>query len=226
MYVNHTERTNVRRFTPPPVELDDGRLDVPRAVLSGLFVLGGLVVATLGAWIITLATNGYTWNWIGLAFGVGVVVVSAGFSSIVGYVQVSEWLQRRQRITEWHTASLAAYEDLGAVESVDQITEWALSTDNPGHVVLAALSVYARHREGALTPWSVRSLRGPLFLAGRRVGELSKTGAEEMSREFARLGLVAGRVEGYAGEWTANNADDVLQHVISNWKKSPALEDA
>jgi hypothetical protein len=55
---------------------------------------------------------------------------------------------------------LYAYEQLGAVETIDQVSEWELTTDNPAHVLVVALWVHQRLQEGRTTPYAVRSLAG------------------------------------------------------------------
>jgi hypothetical protein len=218
MDFRHTERTQVKRPVEPPISLDAGRLDVTRAALVGVFVLGSLTVATGGAWVVMRATGSYQVNWLALLFGAGTSVVALSFGGVVLWVSIREWLDHRGRVQDWHAASLYAYEQLGAVETIDQVSEWELTTDNPAHVLVVALWVHQRLQEGRTTPYAVRSLAGPLFLAGRRVGEMSKLSAERMGQKFEQLGLVAGREERRAGAWVPRTQDEVVQTVLKSWR--------
>lgn len=215
MQVQHNERTSVRRPMDPPVTLDDGQLDIQRAALAGGFVLAALAVAALGFWLVNVAAS--TGAAIVGFFGLGVSVAALAIGGCVFFVVMSEWLDRRRRVEEWHVVTLEAWQLQGASETIEHVSEWALSTDNPGHVLMAALYVHIRLAGGAETPWSTRGLCGPVLIAGRRAGELSKSGAEHMGRRFGELGLIAGRGDGKAGEWVPQTADEVIEIVTDKW---------
>lgn len=215
MQVSHNERTSVRRPIDPPVTLDDGQLDIQRAAMAGAFVLAALAVAALGFWLVHVGSS--IGAYIVGFFGLGVSLVALTIGGCVFYVVLSEWLDRRRRVEEWHIATLAAWQQQGGAETIEQVSEWALSIDNPGHVLMAALYVHMRRVNGEETPYSTRSLVGPVLIAGRRAGELSKPGAEQMGRRFAELGLIAGRSEGRAGEWVPQSADEVIEIVTNRW---------
>lgn len=216
MNIHHTERTQVRRPINPPVTLDDGRLDVGRAVALAGFVFGGLLVGTLGAW--GAATQVAGGSGAALALGVAVAALAWGFGGTVGYLGAMEWLDRRRRVEEWHNAALDAYEEASGAETVEQVSEYTITTTNPAHVLLAALYTHFRLQEGVETPYSARKLTGPVWLAGRRAFELSKLGGEEMSRKFAEMGLVQGRADGRAGEWVPETAEEVWELVLRRWR--------
>lgn len=215
MELHHNERTQVRRPVDPPVSLDDGRLEVGRAAMAGGFVLGSLTVASLGGWLVAVGSS--TGAALVGFFGLGVSLVSLTIGGCVFYISIAEWLDRRRRVEDWHIATLEAWREQGGAETVEQVSEWSLSTENPGHVLLTALWVHMRVQQGAETPYSARQLRGPLLIAGRRAGELSKLGGEQMGRRFAELGLIAGRAEGRAGEWVPETADQVIELVTDRW---------
>lgn len=215
MELHHNERTQMRRPVDPPVSLDDGRIDVGRAAMAGGFVLASLAVASLGLWLVSVGSSTGA-SLVGF-FGLGVSGVSLTIGGCVFYVSITEWLDRRRRVEDWHIATLEAWREQGGAETVEQVSEWSLSTENPGHVLLAALYVHMRRSAGEELPYSARALRGPLLIAGRRAGELSKLGAEQMGRRFAELGLVAGRTEGRAGEWVPETADQVIELVTDRW---------
>ncbi len=217
MNLHHTERTQVRRPINPPVTLDDGRLDVGRAVVLAGFVFGGLLVGSLGAWGAATQT-GPDGSGAVLAIGVAVAALAWGFGGTVGYLGAMEWLDRRRRVEEWHNAALVAYEDAQGAETVEQVSEYTLTTSNPAHVLIAALWTHMRLREGVDTPYSARKLTGPGFLAGRRAFDVSKLGGEELSRKFAELGLVQGRADGRAGVWVPETAEEVWDTVLRRWR--------
>jgi hypothetical protein len=196
--------------------LDDGRLDVGRAAVLAGFVFGALLLGALGAWGAAAQLGGGSGAV--MLLGLAVALLAWGFGGAVGYLGALEWLDRRRRVEEWHAAALAAYEAAQGAETIEQVSEYTLTTSNPAHVLLAALWTHFRLREGVETPYSARKLAGPLFLAGRRAGELSKLGGEEMSKRFAELGLVQGRAEGRAGEWIPESAEEVWDTVLGRWR--------
>jgi len=207
-----TELTQTKRPIAPPIDLDAGRLDVIRAALAGGFIIGALLVALLGLWIF-----GRSESLLGQLFGLALALVGLALGTIVLVVSVREWVDHRARVADWHDLALESYREIQMAETVEHITEWTLTIENPAHVLLAALWVHLRARSGSELPHSTRQLYGPIFLAGRRVGELSKMNAENMSKQFARLGLVEGRSERYAGVWIPESADEIIELVTRNW---------
>jgi hypothetical protein len=216
MELHNSERTQMRRPVAPPVTLDDGRLDVGRAVALAGFVFGALLLGALGAWAGVAQLDGGS-GAVG-ALGAAVALLAWGFGGTVGTLGALEWLDRRRRVEDWHNAALVAYEEAQGAETVEQVSEYTLTTSNPAHVLLAALWTHMRLREGVETPYSARKLTGPGFLAGRRAFEVSKLGGEEMSRRFAELGLVQGRADGRAGEWVPETAEEVWDTVLRRWR--------
>lgn len=210
--LRHTEHTQIKRPVAPPIDLDNGRLDVMRAALAGGFVLGALLVASLGGWIVARSSGGIV-----LVFGLSLSFIGLVFGGTVLYVSVTEWLDHRARVQDWHTVAIEAYEQLGAAETMEKVSEWEFSTDNPAHVLIAALWVNLRIREGESLPYSVRRLNGPVFLATRRVGDIGKLTAEEMGRKFERLGLIEGRGERQAGRWVPQDDNEIVKLVLRNW---------
>lgn len=204
-----TEYTSIRRAFTPPVDLDAGALSVAQALGAFGFCLGALLVACLGAWLA---------RWL-LWPGLVLFVVGVAFGLVVLYVAVTAWLDHRSRLRDWHELSLDSFAASGG-EVVEHISEYEMSSQNAAHVLLAALWVHRRLSDDTLSgvPWSVRGLAGPVFVGGSRVGNISKGQAEELGRMFARLGLVAGRAPGTAGDWLPRSADDVLELVCSKWR--------
>lgn len=211
--LRHTEHTQIKRPVAPPINLDNGRLDVTRAALAGSFVLGSLLVVSVGAWIVSRSEGG-----LALFFGLSLSLVGLVFGGTVLYVSISEWLDHRARVQDWHAVAIEAYEELGAAETMEKVSEWSFTTDNPAHVLVAALWVSMRLRQGEDLPYTVRKLHGPIFLADRRVGDLSKLSAEEMGRKFERLGLIEGRAERQAGFWVPRDDNEVVRLVLQNWR--------
>ena len=214
MFARNREYTQIKRPIAPPMDLDSGRFNVAQAALAGGFVLSALLLASFGGWIV-LRSWGFTT--LGVAIGLVLAVVGTAFGLVVLVVSLGEWTDHRRRVADWHEAALVAYQENGA-ETVEHVSEWDFTADNPAHVLVAALSVSRRVVEGADAPWSTRNLQGPVFIASRRVGSISKLQAEQLGREFARLGLLEGRSERVAGSWAALLPDDIVRLVWDNWQ--------
>jgi hypothetical protein len=208
MSIRGVESTLAQRPAAPPIDLNGGRLDILRAALAGGFVLAALLVMVLGVWLFSWAESR-----IAMFAGAIVAIVGALFGGVVLWVSVAEWLDHRRRVADWHDLALESYARLQGAETIQQVSEYELSADNPAHVLLAALLVHLRVQSGEVTPYSVRSLHGPYFLANRRIGNLSKLSAESMSRKLADLGLIDGRSPGVAGAWVPASADEILAIV-------------
>lgn len=210
MSIRGIDSTLAQRPAAPPIDLNAGRLDIARAALAGGFVVLALFVALAGVWVVSVAESTLL-----QIFGAALAGVALLFGGIVIWVSVHEWTDHRTRVQDWHNVSIEAYERLQGAETVQHVSEWELSPDNPAHVLLAALLVHMRVQAGEMTPYSVRQLHGPYFLANKRVGNLSKLSAERMSARLAQLGLVDGRSPGLAGAWIPESADDILRIVSS-----------
>lgn len=216
MNFSRREETRVKTPAPPPIDLDSGRLDVARAALAGGFSLGALVIAAAGGWLVVWSWS--TGAWFGLVVGLVVNLVGLVFGGVVLWVSVSEWIDHRERVADWHAVALETYSAADGAQTMERVSEWELSADDPAHVLIAALWTHMRVRAGEENPYTVRKLLGPVFLADRRVGDLSKGAAESMGKRFAALGLIAGRSERSAGEWMPESADDIVQLVLSRWR--------
>jgi hypothetical protein len=212
MSMNYRDRTTITRPAAPPIDLNDGRLDMRLAAMAGVFVLASIAVDACGMWVIWIA-SGVTIR----LFGAAILVVGIAFGASVLSLSIGEWLDHRRRIQDWHDLALATWAAGAGAESIEQVSEWSFTVENPAHVLVCALWVHQRIMDGESIPYSTRALRGPIFLAGRRVGDLSKGGAELMGRRFAALGLISGRGETQAGEWIPGTADDVMRIVLRHW---------
>jgi hypothetical protein len=213
MFGSGREYTQIKRPITPPIDLDGGRFNVLQAALAGGFVLAALLLASFGGWIVV---KNWGFGTLGVAIGFVLFLVGAAFGLVVMYISLGEWTDHRRRVADWHYAALVAYQENGA-ETVEHVSEWDFSADNPAHVLIAALTVARRLSEGADSPWSNRSLQGPVFMGARRVGSISKLQAEELGRRFERLGLVDGRSERTAGSWSATSPDRIVKLVWDNW---------
>jgi hypothetical protein len=212
--LNQREYTHITRPVSPPIDLDAGRLDVVRAALAGFFVLAALLLASLGGWLLARM---WAYSLLGVVVGFVLAVVGLLFGSVVLWVSVREWLDHRERVADWHAVALDNYADAGG-EVVEHVSEWSFTASNPAHVLLMALWVQRAIADGRDTPWSNRSLAGPMFISNRRVGDLTRPAAEEMGRQFARLGLIAGRSERYAGDWVPTSEAEVISSVWDGWR--------
>lgn len=213
MEIRGSERTQQTRPAAPPIDLNAGRLDIVRAALAGGFVLVALLVVVLGACMVIYFRSPAV-----VVLGIGVAGIGLAFGGTVLYVSVTEWTDHRRRVQEWHEAALSTYVDMNGAERVEQVSEWEMTATNPAHVLVAAMWVHMRLQDGESGPFTVRKLNTALFLCNRRVGNLSKIGAEHMGQQFARLGLIEGRREGHSGVWVPETADDVLRLVVDNWR--------
>lgn len=215
MELQRREQVRVSKPLAPPIDLDAGAIDLRQAVLAVLFGLGLLVVALGGALVVSLSARGSDWSWLGIIAGALVSLVGVGLGGTVFRVLLLQWHDHRARVVAWNTAALGSYiEQRGAVIA-EEITEYSFTVSNPLHVMVIALEVHRRVVAGEEFAHATRSLRGPVFMGGVRVGELSKTRAEEMAQRLAALGLIVGRCEGYAGRWSPVSYDDVIVRLTS-----------
>jgi hypothetical protein len=206
------------------MDLDVGRLNPREAVQLVALTVGSLFVATLAALLVWLVwPKGFeAWGPVRLVFaffGLALGLLSVGFGVVVARLTLDDWLEYRGRLNEWHAVAIAAYEANQGREVVKQLTVWDLSPAMPLHVLGVALTCHRMVSQGSDTPWSVRALEGPVLLGGRRLGEISKSSAEEFSRDLARLGLVAGRGPGKAGRWVPSSEAEVVELVVKNWPR-------
>ena len=206
------------------MDLDVGRLNPREAVQLVSLTVGALFVATLAALLTWVAWPKEFESWgmvrlVFVVFGFALAGLAVGFGVMVARLTLDDWLEYRQRLNEWHDVAIAAYQANQGREVVKQLTVWDMSPAMPLHVLGVALSRHRLVQQGADTPWSVRALEGPVMLSGRRLGSVSKSSAEEFSRDMAKLGLVAGRGPGRAGEWVPRSESEVVELVVSNWRK-------
>ena len=213
------------------MDLDVGRLTVREAVQLVGFTVGLLFVATIAALLLWLVWPDYYEDWSGVRlvfslFAGSIFLFSVSMAAIVARLTVEDWKEYRQRLQDWHVVAIEAYEANGGKEVVKELTMWDMTPTMPLHTLAVALSCHRRAQQGSSSPWSVRELAGPVMIGGHRLGNVSKTAAEEFARDLATLGLVQGRGPGKAGQWGAENESQVVDAVIKNWKRlgKPVIE--
>src|SRR6476661_4952563 len=111
MFGRGREYTQIKRPVTPPMDLDGGRFNVLQAALAGGFVLGALLLASFGGWIVVKSWGFAT---LGVAIGLVLFLVGAAFGMVVLFVSLGEWTDHRQRVSDWHYAALVAYQENGA----------------------------------------------------------------------------------------------------------------
>lgn len=210
--------TRTRAPAAPHMSLEHGALDVVTALRVGAFALLCIIVAVAGAAVVGWSLADRDARGLALVAGALVSLVALLVGGTVLGLAVRAWLAHQARLELWNDAALANYELLSGAVEVEEYTEYSFIAANPLHVAWLAYQVHQRVAVDGGTPYSSRELRGPIIVAGRRVGELSKVQAEAVSRMFAQLGLVEGRVEGYAGRWVPQSTDEALQLVIARWR--------
>lgn len=204
-----------------PMSLDVGRL-TPRDgfQLLGLAV-GALAVASLGSLLAWAAFPLYPSDLsiirlVFVVFGASVAFLGAALAWLTAWFCWRDWTFYQQRLADYHTLVLASHEQAGGVEIERSVTGWELTATNPVHVLAVALAAHRRAQAGELAH-SVRALEGPVWLGGVRLGDVSGSEAEAISRKLAALGLVEGRAARSAGRWLPDSADEIIQRVADRW---------
>lgn len=219
--------SEVRRPVEPRMNLDVGRLTVREAAGLGGLAVAALGVATVGGLIAWAAgPHGYEdpanvsgWRFLLWSFGGLVAIVGWGLAVVICYLTVTDWLEYRRRLTDWHYAALDSFNQNGGVQIEQTLTQWELSAQQPLHVLAAALAVHQKVLAGEKNAHSVRQLAGPAWLGLLRLGDVPNGQAEALGKTFEQLKLITGRAPRSAGEWAPKTADDVVRLVMENWPK-------
>lgn len=227
MNVTETRAREARRTQAAPVDLEHGRFEPGQVVQLFVVAVVALAAGSFGGVLLSIGTAGAgsSWGWLaGLSTWVavfGALLAALGFALALAITVLAArgWWRHQARVDDWHYAQLDAYEQNGGQEATREVLERTLTTTEPTHALLVALAVLQRHREGVQTPWSSLQLRGPLWYNGVRIGDLSKSEAEQFSRLFAEVGAVQGRRKGHAGQLAAADEGQLLQLVAKNWGK-------
>lgn len=208
--MRYTEQSHTQVPGSLPVSLEVKQVSVAHLLALVALALGLLLLASLVVYL------GLVWPDLS-PLSLVVSLPALALSGLVVWLVAAE-LRARLRyhnlITEWHYAALERYQS-GQADAVSTTTATLdMSADNPAHVLLVALWLHQRIQLGA-TP-SVRVLEGPLFLAGRRVGDLSRDTSQAMLNLFAQRGLIAGRGPRAAGTWSPSSADEILELILEH----------
>ena len=208
-----------------PMDLDVGRIN-PREVLAlASLTVGSLFVAALGGlicWMVVpreMFQEWAGWRFTFLIFGMTVSVLALGLAATLIQLTYQDWIEYRGRLNDWHAVALAAAQANDGQEVERTMTLTDLSPAVPLHMLAVALSAHRRVIQGSPNPFSVRSLEGPVFLGGVRLGDLSPSAAADASKHLATLGLIKGRAPRQAGEWAPQTETEVIMQFIENWKK-------
>lgn len=225
-FSGQTERTTVQ-VAPPPIDLNQ-RLDLPHAAMSIAGVIAGAILFAAGAGLFSFGTaidiemRG-AGRWIAVVTGAGLAVAGVGIfvlafwylAGIVRYELQARWI--------WTDQTLKERDAQGGLIVEEERSTWSLHVDDARDMLLIVLYIYLQVRRGKRWPWSIDNLKGTLYLdndtdRGRLIGMLSEHEARRVGEELVRLGLVRGRAEKSAGQWTAQTADDVLDAVITRMR--------
>lgn len=194
-------------------------LEVKEVAVSHLLALLGLALVLLAAaaglgWLAAAARLPAPALSLLLSLAVLAAVLLAGLVVWLVAAELRARLRHHEMIAAWHDAALARYES-GLADSVEsRAVSLDLLPSNPMHLLAVALYLHQRCMLGA-TP-SVRVLAGAFFLAGRRVGDVSKEDAQLLLAELSRRGLIAGRGDRVAGRWLPESYDDVVSVLLEN----------
>lgn len=188
-------------------------------IISGLLM--GAASLRAGAyehWFVTLLRF-----WAG-GLGAGLAGIAAFYGGAFAHLFVSEWYGYQLRRDEWHTAELIAYRRAGGQVVDRQISVKALTTAEPAHLLLVALSLAERAQRGAIKEPSAASLQGDVWLGMIKAGELTKPQSEEFGTALAQIGLITGRKKGHAGRLLTTDFAEVYQLVTTRAGRVRSLD--
>lgn len=227
--ITETRAREERRTQAAPVDLEHGRFEPGQVLKLWGIAASALAVGSAGGLFISWGSAASSSHWRLVAsaglwlliFGILLTVLSYAVALAISLLATRGWWQHQQRVEDWHYAQLAAYEAAGGQESNREVLQRTLDHSEPAHALLVALHVVQQAREGIATPWSSPKLAdgGGLWYNGVRLGNLSKTEAEEFSRLFGAVGLVHGRRKGHAGQLAVAGEAEALKLVAQNWSK-------
>lgn len=211
------------RVAPAQMDLDAGRLTPRDALYTGAVGVAALAVAALGGLVVSAVWSDYDYSWWRITLAVFGSLLGAGGVLLAGVVvglMIRSWRRYEDRLDDWHSAALSAYEARQGLDQSTVYAEWDLSPSRARDVLLVALWCHYQRQQGVDAPWSVRNLTaGPLLLYGRRLGTLSESAARDVSNALADLGLVRGRSSRRAGDWAVQSVDDVVRLVLDGFSR-------
>lgn len=222
----------IRQVTPP-VSLESGRLDPASLriiILTGGSLLGVGVVLIFVS-MLTLPSSEYETIGRVRAFVAYASVALGGLLSFIGVHAILLPFRRERaherRVQEWHEQTLEERRDQGGVEITQEVSEWEIRPDLPGHVLLAGLAIQLRlsQNTGRL-PYSTRSLEEGLFVGNKnhlvKVAEASPATAERLARRFADVGWLQGRdgATRSPGQWVPQSVPEMVELFARNWHRA------
>lgn len=231
MYQKRTQEERFQLFEPP-IDLSAGKLDAKAAAQGyalavGLFV-GSFLFLMFGTWgIQMLIIDGV----IGGIFAMGMSYLAgrSGYqvwSSVdAGYRQYDDYLADVRDM--WLDAAGAMQ---GQPVWTSHSEEEGLQITLPNILALAIAITWQRYHGENKRLWTVDALTGNAVIVipdehgrgGERylhLGKVSAPMAERIGQLFATLGLVEGRRERAAGEWTALTANEAVDTIFRNWSR-------
>jgi hypothetical protein len=228
MYSSHNrEYTRVVAPAALPFDLNDRTGPVRAGLLAGGMVAGA-IVAGLGLALCRLGLEPRdlgAWAWL---LAGGGVAIAGGAVFILSFVALAAlvWYELDSRRT-WTKQALWERQQLRGAVTQETIRESDLRMEDPRHVLAAALALYwqARYSDRA-APWSVRELRRLEVSTSRRatlIGTCNETQARQLGELLARAGIIAGRRERSAGYLAVADADELLERLMPQLGRLPAL---
>lgn len=224
--------TMTQRPISGAMNLSDGKPDAKQAFFTAGFTFASLLVMAIGALVALWSIpSGFDARWnvarvIGIITGASIAIFAFVYAFTMGNITVSLWQGYLKRLDAWHNAELTMYLDQRGSETTHEYSQLELTPEVASHVLITALAIQyqlSRQTKYRHAPWSVRGLEEKLYLAGASnsvlLGELTGTRPELMSARLAQLGLVVGRKEGYAGEWSAQSYEEIFITIAKNWGK-------
>lgn len=218
--------TATERIAPAklPMSLDVGRLTAREAFQLFGLAIAALAAGSLGALLSWLAYPSYISDWSGVRlvavlFGASVALLGLGLASLTAWLGALDWISYRRRIDDYHELYLSSHQETGGIEIERSLTGFELTATNPLHVLAVALAAHRRNQAGELAH-SVRALEGPVFLGGVRLGDVTSSEAEALSKKLADLGLIEGRAPRTAGKWVPDTIDTIVSRVADRWNAS------
>lgn len=147
------------------------------------------------------------------------LIVGAGYGAYRLWTSfLAEIADVRTRRQDWHEQLLWERRQQGGVIVEEERSDWALRVQDSRDLLLIVLYIYMQVRAGKRTPWSIDNLTGALYFGDeardRLLGKLTEHEARKVGDELVRLGLVRGRAQKSAGQWVAQDADQVLDLFV------------
>ena len=205
------------------MNLDAGRPALAEAVKLFLFTGAAWLVCCAGLLAVAAVWGGSPYEHRALtllryfvgASGAGLAALAVFYGGAMGHVFVSEWYGYQLRRDAWHRAELRAYSQAGGQVVDRQLTVKALTVQEPAHLLLVALALAEKIRNGQAREPSLTALQGDIWCGRVKVGELSKPAAEEFLTAMAQMGVIKGRKPGKAGQLAALDLGEVYQLVTT-----------